>query len=640
MKFYRQLPKKERIIFFRIITSLILFITLFILDKTIVLSTIFPYPFTWIFPFLLYLVIYFIIGYDVLFKAARNIIHGQIFDENFLMCLATLGAFALAIYRGVIKEDIEGFDEACAVFIFYQIGEFFQRYATNRSRKSISALMDIRPDYANKKTADGFIKVNPEEIQINDIIIVNPGEKVPLDGLVLKGNSTLDVKALTGESLPKDIRVNDQIISGSINLTAKLEIQVTKEFDDSTVYKILELVENAASQKSKTENFISKFAKFYTPIVCAVALLLAIIPSLITNDWSTWLYRALSFLVVSCPCALVISIPLSFFAAIGASSRHGILIKGSSFIEQFNQAKTFVFDKTGTLTKGNFAIKEINSLKKDEIIKYAAIAEYGSSHPLGKAILASYQGEIPTDYEINNIAGEGVIAKKGNDIIYVGNELMMKNHQIDYHRNNQVGSIIYVAHNEEFLGSIVIQDEIKDDAKALINEFNKNNIRSVMLSGDNHLIARAVASEIGVSSYQAELLPQDKVIELEKIIQTKDKKDQVCFVGDGINDAPSLMRADIGVAMGGVGSDAAIEASDIVLMHDDLNNLLLTKKIAKKTMRIVYENIIFSLLIKLAILILSAFGITNMWVAIFGDVGVAIIAILNALRVNSKYKIK
>ena len=640
MKFYHNLAKKERIVFFRIIISLILFITLFILDKTIILSSVFPYPFSWIFPFLLYLVVYFIIGYDVLFKAARNIVHGQIFDENFLMCLASLGAFALAIYRGVTKENIEGFDEACAVFIFYQIGEFFQRYATNRSRKSISALMDIRPDYANKKVGGLLQKVDPSEIKVNDIIVVNPGEKVPLDGIVIKGNSTLDVKALTGESLPKEINTNDQIISGAINLTTKLEIRVLKEFYDSTVFKILELVENASSQKSKTENFISKFAKFYTPLVCVIALLLAIIPSLITGDWSTWLYRGLSFLVVSCPCALVISIPLSFFAAIGASSRHGILIKGSTFLEQFNQVKTFVFDKTGTLTKGNFVIKEIVSSKKDEILKYAATAECGSSHPIAKVILASYQGKIPQDYEINNIAGEGIIASKDNDIIYVGNELMMKNHQIDYQRNDSVGSVIYVAHNDDFLGSIVIQDEIKEDAKALIDEFNKNNIESIMLSGDNEKIVQAVAKEIGVTRYRAELLPQDKVAELEKIIQVKNKKDQVCFVGDGINDAPSLMRADIGVAMGGVGSDASIEASDIVLMHDDLTNLMLTKKIAKKTMRIVYENIIFSLLIKVAILILSAFGITNMWVAIFGDVGVAIIAILNALRVNSKYKIK
>ena len=632
------MSKRDKKKLIRIIASLILFFAIFITDKIVKLDTVFNGNLNWLFPFALYLIVYITIGYDVIYKAFANIFHGEFLDENFLMVVATFGAFGLAIYRGVNHLDIEGFDEACAVLLFYQVGEFFQSYATGKSRKSITSLMDIRPDYANLKTENGVEEVDPEEVKIDDIIVVNPGEKIPLDGKIIKGASTLDTKALTGESLPKEVLEGDEAISGTINLTSQLEIKVEKEFYDSTVSKILELVENATSQKSKAENFITKFARFYTPIVVGLAVLLAIIPSLITGEWSVWIYRALSFLVVSCPCALVISIPLSFFAGIGAASKYGILIKGTNYLEKFNKANTFIFDKTGTLTKGNFAIKNVYPIeKKDEILHLASIAECNSNHPIALSIMNSYGKDFEKDYVLTNVAGEGIIAEKNGEKIYCGNEKLMENNNINFIKNEEVGTVVYVAKNDKFFGSIIIADEIKDGAKETIESLSKNGGKTIMLTGDNEKIAESVAESLKLTDYKASLLPQNKVEEIDKIFKEKKKEDVICFVGDGINDAPSLMRSDIGIAMGGVGSDAAIEAADMVLMHDDLKDLIIAKKISKKTMRIAYENIIFSLAIKMLILILSAFGIINMWIAVFGDVGVAVIAILNAMRVNSKY---
>ena len=649
--------KKQKKKLLRIIISgglfLIVFITNLILEKCFNdtfpsgLASILPLNnIGWILPFILYLSIYIVIGYDVLVKACKNIAHGQVFDENFLMCVATIGAFGLGIYTGITTNTPEGFDEGCAVLIFYQIGEFFQNYAVDKSRRSISSLMDIRPDYANLIREDNKVDVvDPSEVNIGDLILVNPREKIPLDGVVVYGDSTLDTKALTGESLPQEVSENSKVISGTINLTGTLKIKTTKEFASSTVSKILDLVENASTEKSKSENFISKFSKYYTPIVVFLALTLALVPPLcygiFTNDWTTWttwIYRALSFLVVSCPCALVISVPLSFFAGIGGASSSGILIKGSSYLEKFNKANIFVFDKTGTLTKGNFAIKKIFPLdKKDEILYYAAVAENNSSHPIALSIKSAYGKQIDNSYTIENIAGKGIKAS-GKDVILCGNEKLMDDFSISYDKINEVGSIVYVAVNNVFLGYILIADQIKEDAKNMISYLNEINAKSVMLTGDNERIAKDVADLLCLSSYKSSLLPQDKVEEVDKLLKAKQKNDVLCFVGDGINDAPVLMKSDIGIAMGGVGSDAAIEASDIVLMHDDLNSIKKAKMIAKKTMRIVYENIVFALAVKIIILILSAFGITNMWVAVFGDVGVAVIAILNAMRANTKIK--
>ncbi len=608
---------KKRLI--RIIISLILFITLLTVDKIVDLESVVDMDFP-ILPFCLYLAIYLFIGYDVLFKAIRNICHGKIFDENFLMCVATLGAYA-----------IFAFSEAVAVILFYQIGEYFQDYAVNKSRKSISSLMDIRPDYANL-IIDGEIKVvDPEEVKVGDIIVVKPGEKVPLDGIVIKGESSLDTKSLTGESLPSDVFVNDQVISGCVNLTQTIEVKVEKEFYDSTVSKILDLVENATSKKASYENFITKFARFYTPIVCLLALLLFLIPGIITSDYKEWGYRALNFLVVSCPCALVISIPLSFFSGIGAASKKGILIKGSNYLEQFNKVDTFVFDKTGTLTKGNFKVTKIYPEdKKDEIIRYAAIAEYNSSHPIAKSIIDYYDNEIDTSYVLTNVSGKGVIAK-GDKTIYCGNKKLLLENNIEFNETDEAGTIIYVAVDNKYLGYILISDEVKEESSYVIESLNTFS-KTIMLTGDNDKQAKYIKEMLNLSDYKANLLPQNKVEELSII-----KNDSfTCFIGDGINDAPVLATANIGIAMGALGSDAAIEASDIVLMKDDLKGLLTLKKIAKKTMRVVIENIIFALGVKIGVLILSALGITNMWIAVFADVGVAVLAILNAMRVGSK----
>ena len=620
----------------RIVTALVLFLAIFTVDKVINLGGVLPSPYGWLLPFGLYLSVYLLIGYDVLWKAVRNLGHGQFLDENFLMMIATLGAFALAIYRGVSGQNIEGFDEACAVLLFYQVGEWFQKYATGRSRRSITQLLDIRPDYANRLDGDETVKVDPSEIKVGELIVVNPGEKIPLDGVVVSGATSVDTKALTGEALPREVTLNDEVISGCVNLTSQITVKVTKVFYDSTVSKILDLVENAASKKAKSENFITKFARYYTPAVVLAAVLLALIPGCITMDWSTWLYRALSFLVVSCPCALVISIPMSFFVGLGTASRQGILVKGSNYLEQLNQANIFVFDKTGTLTKGNFVITLVEpAARKAEILRLAAIAEKDASHPIARAIIAAYGQPVPSGYTLTNVAGAGVIARKADTTIYCGNEKLLREHQIKFTPLDKVGTVVYVAQNKTYVGAILIQDEIKGETPNVLTDLQQRGASTIMLTGDNQAVAAQVAEQIGLTSYQAALLPQDKVTAVEQLLTDKGKRDVLCFVGDGINDAPVLMRADVGVAMGAVGSDAAIEAADIVLMHDDLRGLTLVKKIARKTMTIVKENILFSLGVKLLILVLAAFGVANMWLAVFGDVGVAVLAILNALRVNT-----
>ena len=607
----------------RLLIVLVLFLAVFITDKVIDLNTVFDSELSYLFPLSLYLVLYLAIGYDVIFKAIRNISHGQIFDENFLMLIATIGAFATF-----------EFEEAVAVLVFYQFGEFFQDYAVNRSRNSIKELMEICPTYANK-IVDGSIEVVlPEEVKVGDVLLVKPGEKVPLDGIVKEGASSLDTRALTGESALREIEVGQEILSGSINIESDLEIEVTKEFSNSTVSKILELVENASSNKAKAENFISKFAKFYTPIVCLLALLLVVIPGSITGDWMTWLTRSLNFLVVSCPCALVISIPLSFFSGIGIASKNGILIKGSNYIEKLNKANIFIFDKTGTLTEGDFEVSKVYPEdKKDEILSLAAIAESKSDHPIANSIKKAYVVDDNLSYSLTNVQGRGIIAKKDDEVILCGNAKLLKENGIEFKEADEIGSVIYVAKNDIFLGYIVVQDKIKEESKEVISYLNSKG-KTIMLTGDNSSVANKVASYLNLTSYKASLLPQDKVKEVENIIKNKGKNDVVCYVGDGINDAPSLMIADVGISMGKVGSDAAIEASDVVITNDNLTKIKFSKRIAKKVITIVNENIYFAIGIKVLVLILSALGYAEMWLAIFADVGVSFLAILNSLRVN------
>ena len=607
----------------RLLIVLVLFLAVFITDKVIDLNTVFDSELSYLFPLSLYLVLYLAIGYDVIFKAIRNISHGQIFDENFLMLIATIGAFATF-----------EFEEAVAVLVFYQFGEFFQDYAVNRSRNSIKELMEICPTYANK-IVDGSIEVVlPEEVKVGDVLLVKPGEKVPLDGIVKEGASSLDTRALTGESALREIEVGQEILSGSINIESDLEIEVTKEFSNSTVSKILELVENASSNKAKAENFISKFAKFYTPIVCLLALLLVVIPGSITGDWMTWLTRSLNFLVVSCPCALVISIPLSFFSGIGIASKNGILIKGSNYIEKLNKANIFIFDKTGTLTEGDFEVSKVYPEdKKDEILSLAAIAESKSDHPIANSIKKAYVVDDNLSYSLTNVQGRGIIAKKDDEVILCGNAKLLKENGIEFKEADEIGSVIYVAKNDIFLGYIVVQDKIKEESKEVISYLNSKG-KTIMLTGDNSSVANKVASYLNLTSYKASLLPQDKVKEVENIIKNKGKNDVICYVGDGINDAPSLMIADVGISMGKVGSDAAIEASDVVITNDNLTKIKLSKRIAKKVITIVNENIYFAIGIKVLVLILSALGYAEMWLAIFADVGVSFLAILNSLRVN------
>lgn len=595
---------------------------------------------------LLYLITYLIIGYDILKKAGKGILNRQVFDENFLMAVATIGAFTLAIY-----DQSGDYVEGIAVMLFYQVGEWFQSYAVGKSRKNISALMDIRPDYANIERDGKIEKVDPDEVEIGSIIVVQPGEKVPLDGVVVEGNSSLNTSALTGESLPRDVKVGDEIISGCINMSGVLKVKTSKEFGESTVSKILELVENSSSNKSKSENFISKFARIYTPVVCYSALALAIIPPLfeifvlgIQADWETWIYRALTFLVISCPCALVISIPLSFFAGIGGASKEGILIKGSNYLETLSQTKYVVFDKTGTLTKGVFDVSGIhhNHMENNKIIEYAALAECASSHPISKSLQKAYGKEIDRQRvtDIEEISGHGIIAKVDGISVAVGNDKLMKKLHIDYFDCHSVGTIIHVAIDGKYAGHIVISDVIKEHSKAAIKSLKNAGVeKTIMLTGDTKRVAQQVASELGIDEVYSELLPADKVSKVEELIENKSEKAKLAFVGDGINDAPVLTRSDIGVAMGAMGSDAAIEAADVVLMDDDPMQISKAIKISRKCIRIVYQNIILALVIKFACLGLGAIGIANMWFAIFADVGVMIIAVLNAIRALRVYNL-
>ena len=577
---------------------------------------------------IIFIVSYIIVGFEILKKAIRNICRGKVFDENFLMAVATLGAFGIGEYP-----------EAVAVMLFYQIGELFQSYAVDKSRKSISSLMDIRPDYANIDKNGKLEKVNPEEVKIGETIIVKPGEKIPLDGKVVEGKSTLDTKALTGESLPKEVEEGEDVLSGCININGVIKIKVTKEYGESTVSKILDLVENASNKKSKSENFITKFAKYYTPIVVLIAVILAIIPPLIIKGatFSGWVYRALSFLVVSCPCALVISIPLSFFGGIGGASKIGILIKGSNYLEALSNTEIAVFDKTGTLTKGVFEVQKIHGegISEEELLKIAAYAENYSNHPISKSIKEAYKKEIDekkiTDSQ--ELSGRGIKAKIEDKEVLVGNEKLMKENKIEYTKCNEIGTILYIAINQKFAGYILISDKIKQDAKKTIEELKKNNIKqTVMLTGDKKEVGEYVAKEIGIDKVYTELLPDGKVEKVEELLKTKTEKGKLAFVGDGINDAPVLTLADIGIAMGGLGSDSAIEAADIVIMTDEPSKIISAIKLSKKTMRIVKENIVFAISIKILVLILTAFGLSTMWEAVFADVGVSIIAIINSLR--------
>ena len=581
----------------------------------------------------LYMVPYLVIGYDILKKAWKGILNKQVFDENFLMAVATIGAIALGDYK-----------EGVAVMLFYQIGELFQSYAVGKSRRNISELMDIRPDYANVEVDGSLEQVDPDEVEIGTIIVVQPGEKVPIDGIVTEGNSTLNTSALTGESVPRDISVGEEVISGCINLSGVLKIQTTKEFGESTVSKILDLVENSSSKKSKSENFISKFAKYYTPAVCYGALALAILPPLVrmlfmgaSPEWGDWIYRALTFLVISCPCALVISIPLSFFAGIGGASNQGVLVKGSNYLETLSQTKCVVFDKTGTMTRGVFEVSGIhhNEMEDAKLLEYAALAECSSSHPISKSLQKAYNKSIDRNRvtDIKEISGHGVVAKVDGITVAAGNEKLMEKLGISYVSCSHVGTIVHLALDGKYAGHILISDVIKPHAKEAIKELKKAGVtKTVMLTGDRKNVADAVASELGIKEVYSELLPADKVAKVEELLANKEEKDKLAFVGDGINDAPVLSRADIGIAMGALGSDAAIEAADIVLMDDDPLKISKAIKIAKKCIRIVYENIYFAIGIKVLCLILGALGIANMWMAIFADVGVMVIAVLNAIR--------
>ena len=585
---------------------------------------------------LLYLAAYGIIGYDILRKAGKGIVRGQVFDENFLMAVATVGAIGLAFY-----EKSGDFLEAVAVMLFYQIGELFQSYAVGKSRRSITALMDIRPDYANIEQDGQLTQVDPGEVPVGAVIVVQPGEKVPLDGVVLEGSSTLNTAALTGESLPRDVTDGDEIVSGCINMTGVLKIRTTKAFGESTVSKILELVENSSSHKSKSENFISKFARVYTPAVCAAALALAVLPPVVRllagldGDWGTWLYRALSFLVVSCPCALVISIPLSFFAGLGGASHEGVLIKGSNYLETLSKTKVVVFDKTGTLTQGVFDVTGVhhNSLPREKVLEYAALAECASSHPISRSLQRAYGGHIDRDRvtDIREYSGNGVVARVDGVTVAVGNDKLMDKLGITWHDCHSVGTIIHLALDGQYAGHIVISDVEKPHAKDAIAALKRIGVeKTVMLTGDRAKVADHVAQDLGVDEVHSELLPADKVSQVERLLSRAGGK--LAFVGDGINDAPVLSRADIGITMGAMGSDAAIEAADVVLMDDDPLKIAKAIRISRKCIRIVYENIAFALIVKALCLLLVAVGAANMWAAIFGDVGVMVIAVLNAIR--------
>ena len=621
------MSKKQKKMLVRIIAAAVLLIVLNFI------------PATGIVRFILYLVPYLVIGYDILLKALKGIKNRQVFDENFLMAVATVGAIALALY------DRSGdYTEAVAVMLFYQVGEWFQSYAVGKSRRNISELMDIRPDYANVERDGRLEKVDPDEVEIGSMIVVQPGEKVPIDGIIIEGSSSLNTSALTGESLPRDAKAGDEIISGCINMTGVLKIRTTKEFGESTVSRILDLVENASSRKSRSEDFISKFARVYTPAVCYAALALAFLPPLVRMfalglpaDWGTWIYRALTFLVISCPCALVISIPLSFFAGIGGASNAGVLVKGSNYLETLSQTKIVVFDKTGTLTQGVFEVNGIhhNELEDEKLIEYAALAESASSHPISRSLQKAYGKEIDRSRvtDIKEISGGGVIARVDGAEVAAGNDKLMNQLGVPYINCHSVGTIIHMAVNGTYAGHIVISDVVKPHSKEAVQALKAAGVRqTVMLTGDARKVADQVASELGLDSVYSELLPEDKVNKVEELLKNKPENAKLAFVGDGINDAPVLGRADIGIAMGAMGSDAAIEAADVVLMDDDPLKIAKAIRISRKCLRIVYQNIIFAIGIKLICLVLGAMGIANMWLAIFADVGVMIIAVLNAIR--------
>ena len=618
--------KKQKKVLVRIIIAAILMIGL----KFV--------PVEGIIRFILYMVPYFIIGYDILRKAFKGIKNKQVFDENFLMAVATIGAIAVALYEN------GDYTEAIAVMLFYQIGELFQSYAVGRSRRNISELMDIRPDYANIEVDGSLEQVDPDEVEIGTVIVVQPGEKIPIDGIIEVGSSTLNTSALTGESLPREAAVGDEVISGCINMTGLLKIRTTKEFGESTVSKILDLVENSSSKKSKSENFISKFAKYYTPAVCYSALALAVLPPVIrmavmglTAEWGVWIYRALTFLVISCPCALVISIPLSFFAGIGGASNAGVLVKGSNYLETLSKTKYVVFDKTGTMTQGVFEVTGVhhNTMEEEKLLEYAALAESFSSHPISKSLCKAFGGVLDKSRvsDIEEISGHGVTAQIDGRTVAVGNGKLMKKLGVEYTDCHKVGTIVHVAIDGRYEGHIVISDVIKPTAKEAIKALHKAGVaKTIMLTGDARNVAEQVAAELGIDEVYSELLPSDKVEKVEQILAEKGEKEKLAFVGDGINDAPVLRRADIGIAMGALGSDAAIEAADIVLMDDDPLKISKAIKISRKCLRIVYENIYFAIGIKAICLILGALGIANMWAAIFADVGVMVIAVLNAIR--------
>ena len=586
----------------------------------------------------LYLVPYLVIGYDILRKAGQGILNRQVFDENFLMAVATVGAIAIGLFES------GDYTEAVAVMLFYQVGELFQSYAVGKSRKNISALMDIRPDYANLELDGQLVRVDPDEVETGTVIVVQPGEKIPIDGVIVEGSASLNTSALTGESLPRDVKEGDEVISGCINMTGVLKIRTSKEFGESTVSKVLELVENSSSRKSRSENFISRFARYYTPAVCYSALALAVLPPAVrllflglTPDWYVWIYRALTFLVISCPCALVISIPLSFFAGIGGASREGILVKGSNYLETLSQTGYVVFDKTGTLTQGVFEVNAVhhNKMEEKKLLEYAALAESASSHPISKSLKRAYGEEIDRSRvsEIEEISGNGVVAKVDGRTVAAGNAKLMKRLDIPYHDCHRTGTIIHMAIDGDYAGHIVISDRLKDTSAQAVRALKSSGVsKTVMLTGDSRRVAEETASSLGIDEVYSELLPGDKVAKVEELLAQKSPKEKLAFVGDGINDAPVLSRADIGIAMGALGSDAAIEAADVVLMDDDPLKIAKAIRISRKCLRIVYENIVFAIGIKLICLVLGALGLANMWLAIFADVGVMILAVLNAIR--------
>lgn len=607
----------------RIIISMILFLGLFIAEHIGVLAAL-----PGILTLFIYLAVYALIGYDIVWKALRNISHGQIFDENFLMMVATVGAFG-------VKE----YSEAVAVMLFYQVGELFQSYAVGKSRQSIAAMMDICPQYANIEEDGNLVQVDPDDVEIGTVIVVKPGERIPLDGVVVEGTSMVDTAALTGESVPRKAQVGDDIISGCVNGSGTLKVKVTKAFEDSTVSKILELVENATSKKAKVENFITRFAKYYTPVVTIAAVILAIVPPIILGGgFADWIQRACIFLVISCPCALVISVPMGFFGGIGAASGIGVLVKGSNYLEAVAEMDTIVFDKTGTLTKGEFKVSDVKAageITDAELLELAALGEGYSNHPIAESIRNAYGKALDMD-RVNNseeIAGHGIHSRIDESDIYLGNAKLMKQQGIAYEENTKIGTVVYVAKNGKFAGSIVISDAIKDGAKEAIHDMKAVGVKKcVMLTGDRKEVAEAVAKELGLDEVHAELLPGDKVSQVERLLREKQEKSRLAFVGDGINDAPVLTRADIGIAMGSMGSDAAIEAADIVLMDDDVRKIASIVKISRKTLRIVKQNVVFALSVKAIVLILGALGLASMWAAVFADVGVSVLAILNSMR--------